>query len=91
MNKKLFAFWRHGSFPCILGGDVGEIREGGRAYIPSYQGTFQPIVVLPEKEGKKILSELRGITIEYETAQRKLREEYLAKVHKIAPWVKEKK
>jgi hypothetical protein len=60
MNE-LYAFWNYDSYPYIVGGVVKEMRDDGMVYIPSFQGWFKPIKLLPREAGEKLHQHLKGL------------------------------
>ena len=82
-RQKLFAFWKYGSFPYILGGEVARFCDDGLVYIDSYQGTFRPVRVVLLAEGKALWDKLSELRQDHDDAEKKLREDYLAMAEKL--------
>lgn len=72
-EKKIFEmmFWPYSQFPYVLA-SPGFMEDNGTAYVPSYQGHFRPIRVLPLAEGKKLWAELEALQRERNTALKTL-------------------
>ncbi len=88
MKNKYFAFWRDSSFPYILGGTATEIEKDGMVYIEEFQERFKPVIILPLEQGKEIDKKLEQLTNEYHEAQKKLHNEYIAKIMDVAFFIK---
>lgn len=58
--KGIFAFWRYGLFPYVLGAEATRMDEDGKVYVPNYRGWVTPIKLLPLKKGKDLLDALKG-------------------------------
>jgi DNA-binding MarR family transcriptional regulator len=82
-NQRLFAFWKYSSFPYILGGEVARFCDNGLVYIESYRSTFRPVRVVLYAEGKKLWDEMSALRQEHDDAEKKLREDFLAKAEKL--------
>lgn len=91
MMKDLFGFWKYDGFPYILGGTIIEMNSSGyiqtKEYGPGHW--FNPIKILPLKEGKELLNKLEELEYEYRNKNKELLETYKEKANLIAPWGKE--
>lgn len=58
--QNLYAFWEHEDYPFVLGGEVSSFTPDGRAMIPSYQTSVNPVLILPLAEGKLLQGRLDG-------------------------------
>lgn len=85
MNQRLVAFWRYDLYPYILGGEATEMDDRGYVHVPSYQGRFKPIKILPYEPGMKLLEKLKELEAEYKNAQADLRGEWENKLERVMP------
>lgn len=83
MTKKLFAFWRYDTFPFYLGGEVEDINDKGQVYIKTYQGWFNPFLILPYEEGVKRDKEITMISKEHAADTKALLHKNTERVNKI--------
>jgi len=76
---KLYAFWKYDLFPYLLGGEIESFKEGGRVYVPSYQASFRPVLILQGPEGQELQRRLHNLGSQFVSAQNALKLEYEAK------------
>jgi hypothetical protein len=92
-EQDLLAFWKYDLFPFVLCGTVKKFSEKvpGAVAIHGYDGmAFMPIVVMPKTvENLAIDRDIKELGQEYERAQRDLRAEYVQRLLKIAPFLKD--
>lgn len=86
-NKKqgctdTFAFWSYDKFPYMLGGSVGHF-NGSKAYIPAYQGYFDPLFVLSEESGEQLRNKLSELENNFRREKTKLKLDYLKEIQEI--------
>lgn len=60
MKQELMAFWKHGQYPYCLWGIV-ESFNGDKAYIPSYQSSFRPFLVVEKSHGETLVNKLSDL------------------------------
>lgn len=79
-------FWRYDLFPFVLGAP-GTLQDDGTAFVPSFQGNFRPIHIMPVKEGREMLDRIKALAHEQETALTAVRAGFHARLKEVAPWV----
>jgi hypothetical protein len=82
MNKTLFAFWKYDQFPFVLGGTVEDINEEGLVQTKEYGKGFwfNPVKMLPLKEGKELLAKLNNLDYERRKAMKVMDKQFDKKV-----------
>ena len=85
----MFAFWKYdGHFGCLGAQGVGDIQSGGRVTPEGYGGMqVQPIVILPDDEGRFVQATLTALEEEMTAEIKRIKTEYRKKANKIAPWL----
>lgn len=78
-------FWRHDMFPFILAAP-GTLEDDGTAYVPTYQGKFRPVKVMPLKEGREVWGKLLALKTEQEAVLKAVREGFHSRLVSTAPW-----
>ena len=77
-QRQLYAFWRYDSYPYVIGGAIdmkrSNINEMG--YVPSFQGWFRPIKIVPLLKGKLIKGKLIKLRDERADKLRDIKEHY---------------
>lgn len=69
MTTKLYAFWKHDTFPYVLGAPVDRINRYGNIEAEGYAGmSFSPIKLLPREDGEKLQKDLDDFQAEYRKA-----------------------
>ena len=84
MKQKLMAFWQYDLFPKImLYGEVERMEAGGFVSIKGYTGMmFNPIIILPWKEGQKKAEKFETIKAEYDAKMKKAKSEFYEELKK---------
>ena len=79
---RLYAIWKYAGFPHFLCGEVKEILPSGDVRVKGYDGMiFQPIKIVPEDAGKKIVEVLGDLRIPHRRAKERFDAEWLAKAN----------
>jgi len=86
----VMVFWRYDMFPFVLAAK-GTLQDDGTAFVPSYQGSFRPIKIMPMKEGNELAAKLQALAAEQEMALSAVRAGFHARLKELAPWVLPKK
>jgi hypothetical protein len=68
----MVALWKYDLFPYVLGGHVTHLDKDGLALIGEYDARFQPLVMLPDKEGEQALRAIKALQADYQLAHREL-------------------
>jgi len=86
----LYAFWRHDTFPYVLGGRANKMKEGGKVQVPSYGVGywFTPFLLLPVAEGEELHARLKAFSGEHNKAQRAFIDEWRAALDRGFPQFK---
>lgn len=85
-EDKAFAFWRYDLFPYCLGGEVSEILDDGRVYVPKYQGHFRPCYLTSLEEGKELLKKLMDLRELQRQTQETVKKGFEAQVKEFLPF-----
>jgi len=80
---KLFAFWKHDSFPYLLGGTISKWCEKdypGKDFVETEEFGlgcyFRPVKVMPVAPALEILSKLNKLKKQYEEELKDIHNEY---------------
>jgi hypothetical protein len=86
-GNKLYAFWRHGTFPYVLGGTIKTMAANGVVECHEYGGgrRFMPIKILPAEAGRKLLLKLKALEIEHRKAQEAFDVEWEERLKALLP------
>lgn len=57
----LCAVWKHDSFPGFLMGMATELNRDGLVHVPTYQGNFRPLILLPPDQFKQLNSQIEQL------------------------------
>jgi hypothetical protein len=82
-KQRLFAFWKYGTFPYVLGGEVERFGEGGLVYIKSYQSWFRPVRVMLYEEGARLWEKLSSLRRSHDREIKAIREANKAEAEKL--------
>jgi len=85
MDKKLYAFWKHDTFPFLLGGEITEMRSDGMVETVGYgKGSwFPPVKILPLEDGRLMAMRLRQLKEQREQELSSIYAKYLDKRNEI--------
>lgn len=84
---RLYAFWKHNYFPGCLGGEVEKIGPKGLVYVKSYQGWFEPLVILPYEEGLAMSKSLNALEARFDAERDRLIKVFRKDARAMAPWL----
>lgn len=83
----LYAFWRHDSFPYVLGGNVLKMGLEGCVQIGGYATSwFVPVMLLPHGPGAQLMLKLKKLTSERAARMREVDDDFLAALKDLAPF-----
>jgi hypothetical protein len=83
-REEQFAFWRYDLFPYFLGSPIDKILDNGLVRAKAYGGgTFRPVLIVPHKDGVRILEGLQKLTNEYASASVRLHDGFMNEVHSL--------
>lgn len=83
-------FWPYDQFPFILAAP-GTLQDDGTAYVPSYQGKFRPLKVLPMKEGKELWKQIQALAALRTQAIEAVSAGFKARLDMLVPWLRKNK
>lgn len=72
-ETRIYAFWRHDSFPYTLGGEITKIYADGSVETAEFgRGfRFKPFLLLPLNAGKRLAEKLKLLRAQELTARKK--------------------
>ena len=74
MNQSLYVFWKYDLCPYMLGAEVNKFWPNGKVEPRGYPGfAVEPLAIMPEDEGAKVLLNLCILQTEYREEEKKLR------------------
>lgn len=88
--KRLYAFWEYDNFPInfpgVLGGEVVDIKSGGKIEPEGYPGfSFVPIKILPYEDGIALNAQIDQLSSDFDAELKKLTKKYKQKLQDIFP------
>lgn len=91
MPEKLYAFWKYGRPPYLLGGEVLEIREDGGVYVKGYDQYMSSyfrkeaiVAIVPYAKGLKLHNKLNKAEKKYNRRMQKANKDLRSVVDIIA-------
>jgi hypothetical protein len=79
-------FWPYDRFPFILAAP-GFMQDSGCAYVPSFQGSFRPMKVMPLEEGKVLQRKISLLALERVQTLQALENGWRCQLDYMAPWL----
>ncbi len=91
-NEKLFALWAHDLYPYVCGGPITKMNKSGSVETENYGKGFyfNPLLILPLEEGKELLSKLKVLEKEYDSAKKSLHKSFLKRIEDECPQIYKK-
>ena len=88
MEQRLMAFWKSGSYPYVLWGEVTEFTPKGKVKIKEYgNGIFTPIAIYPHDEGKTLAKRFRDLEMDYLNEVSEVHRVYRERLRNESPFI----